>query len=143
MPSEPDRRKTFHVTAIIFRKCVLFSSLFSLLLVAPSSRCASFSKTQVQASASKLAAKYRKARQSIREAAAAADSVKKEQERKAAQAKKLKVCVCIFVPADNSLRKKRETKIKKFFLSADHRITTLLRDGCLVLSTFSFTFSKH
>ncbi|CAB1102630.1 unnamed protein product [Ectocarpus sp. CCAP 1310/34] len=45
-----------------------------------------------QVSLGKLAAKYRNARQSIRAAAAAAESAKRDQEHKAAQAEKLKVC---------------------------------------------------
>lgn len=46
---------------------------------------------QVQVSSGKLAAKYRKARQSIRAAADAAESAKRDREHKAAQAEKLKV----------------------------------------------------
>ncbi|CAM9840696.1 unnamed protein product, partial [Ectocarpus sp. 13 AM-2016] len=87
---------------------------------------------QVQVSLGKLAARYRDARQSIRAAAAAAESAKRDQEHKAAQAKKLKAARQRMIDEKHRLlahgRKLTKEDTRKFMKKYHKELTTIKKE---------------
>ncbi|CBN73940.1 expressed unknown protein [Ectocarpus siliculosus] len=100
---------------------------------------------QVQVSSGKLAAKYRKARQSIREAAAAAESAKRDREHKAAQAEKLKAARQRMIDEKHRLlahgRKLTKEDTRKFMKKYHKELTTIKQEQAAINSINSSMIS--